>query len=85
VIDTSTLDTVTDILVEALELHDRRHELTSKTLLFGKMPEFDSLALVVVISAIEERFNFEMDEADITADVFESIESLSAYVDQYRT
>jgi acyl carrier protein len=85
VIDTSTVDTVTDILVESLELHERRHELTSRTLLFGSMPEFDSLALVIVISAIEERFNFEMDEEDITAEVFESIESLSAYVDHCRT
>ncbi|MBD3944196.1 acyl carrier protein [Nocardioides ganghwensis] len=51
------------------------------TELFGSLPELDSLALVELITAIEERFGFELDEDDITAEVFGTVESLAAHVD----
>jgi acyl carrier protein len=49
------------------------------------MPEFDSLAIVEVVALVEERFGFEVDEADITGEVFESVGSLAAYVDANRS
>lgn len=51
------------------------------TELFGSLPELDSLALVELIAAVEERFDFELDEDDITAEVFGTVESLAAHVD----
>ncbi len=54
---------------------------TPETELFGSLPELDSLALVELITAIEERFDFEIDEDDITAEVFGTVESLAAHVD----
>lgn len=54
---------------------------TPDTELFGSLPELDSLALVELITAIEERFDFELDEDDITAEVFGTVESLAAHVD----
>lgn len=51
------------------------------TELFGSLPELDSLALVELITAIEERFGIELDEDDITAEVFGTVESLAAHVD----
>lgn len=51
------------------------------TELFGSLPELDSLALVELITAIEERFGFELDEDDITAEVFGTVQSLAAHVD----
>lgn len=51
------------------------------TELFGSLPELDSLALVELITAIEERFDIELDEDDITAEVFGTVESLAAHVD----
>jgi acyl carrier protein len=54
---------------------------TPDTELFGSLPELDSLALVELITAIEERFDFEIDEDDITAEVFGTVESLAAHVD----
>jgi acyl carrier protein len=56
-----------------------------ETPLFGSMPEFDSLAIVEVVALVEERFGFEVDEADITGEVFESVGSLAAYVDANRS
>jgi acyl carrier protein len=81
VIETSTSAVVRAAVIETLGLHDREGTITEETLLFGSMPELDSLALVELITALEDRFGFEMDEADITADVFESVGSLTAHVD----
>lgn len=54
---------------------------TPGTELFGSLPELDSLALVELITAIEERFGFELDEDDITAEVFGTVGSLAAHID----
>lgn len=83
-ISTSTLDSVRDILVEALGLQSRADMITEATPLFGTMPEFDSLAIVEVVTLVEERFGFEMDEEDITGEVFDTVGSLAAYVDEHR-
>jgi acyl carrier protein len=81
VIDTSTLAVVRAAVIETLGLQDREGTIIEGTLLFGSMPELDSLALVELITALEERFGFQMDEADITADVFESVGSLAMHID----
>lgn len=84
-ISTSTLDAVKDILVETLGLQSRVDSITDETPLFGSMPEFDSLAIVEVVTLLEERFGFEMDEEDITGEVFDTVGSLAAYVDEHRS
>lgn len=84
-IGTATLDTLVEVLTEVLGTDHSAGEFTAATPLFGSLPELDSLALVELICAMEERFVFEMDEDDITAEVFESVGSLSAYVDAHRS
>jgi acyl carrier protein len=54
---------------------------TRDTELFGSLPELDSLALVELITVIEERFGFEFAEDDITAEVFGTVESLADHID----
>jgi acyl carrier protein len=76
---TDTLSTVVDTLVGVLGIDPE--SLDASTPLFGSMPEFDSLAIVEVISILEDRFGFEMDEADITLDVFGTVGSLASYLD----
>lgn len=83
VTNTDTLDQLREVLVEVLGLPEGA-VIEPATLLFGTMPELDSLALVELIAAIEDSFGFTMDEMDISAEVFESVGSLSAYVDQQR-
>jgi acyl carrier protein len=82
---TATLVTVKEALVETLGIEERADSITESTPLFGSMPEFDSLAIVELITVIEERFGFSMDDADITGDVFETVGSLAAYVDSQRS
>lgn len=51
------------------------------TELFGRLPELDSLALVELITASEDRFGFEFDEEDITFAVFATVQSLASHID----
>lgn len=82
IINGAKLDGVKHVLVETLGLQDRPSTITERTLLFGSLPELDSLALVELITALENHFGFQIEEADITAEVFESVGSLARYVDE---
>ena len=73
------LEALTDLLAALLGGPATRFE--PETELFGSLPELDSLALVELITAMEKRFGFDMDEDDITADVFSTVESLAAHID----
>jgi acyl carrier protein len=52
----------------------------SETELFGAIAEFDSMALVSLISEIEEYFDVTLDDEDITADNFASVASLTQLI-----
>jgi acyl carrier protein len=81
----STLDDLKILVGQTLEITDRVDSMDASTGLLGSMPELDSMAVVELITAIEERFGFEADEADITADVFETLGTLAAFVNAHRT
>lgn len=80
----STLDEVRTLVAEVLGITDRLSSLTEATALLGSMPELDSMAVAELIASIEEKFGFEVDEADFTADVFDTIGSLSDFVAAHR-
>lgn len=80
----STLDEVRTLVAEVLGITDRLSSLTEATALLGSMPELDSMAVAELIAAIEEKFGFEVDEADLTADVFDTMASLSDFVAAHR-
>ena len=81
-IDTTdmTLAGVAEAITDVIGPDHSAGTLTADTLLFGVLPELDSLALVELITVLEDRFGFEMDEDDINAEVFESVGSLAEYV-----
>jgi acyl carrier protein len=82
VINTSSLDRVRLLLVDVLDLGDRADQVDEATALFAAMPEFDSLAIVQVITELEESFGFEVLDEDVNADVFATVGTLSRYVDE---
>lgn len=58
--------------------------MAASTRLIGSMPELDSLAVAELIAAMEERFGFEVDYADISIDIFETVGTLAAYIEEHR-
>jgi len=72
---------VVEVVASTLQLRDKRSRMTSETALLGSIPEFDSMAVVSVITSLEERFGFIVDDDEVTAETFETIGSLTAFVD----
>jgi acyl carrier protein len=78
----STLQEVVQILGTTLQLGERKDRLRSDSPLLGSLPEFDSMAVVSVITALEDRFGFTVDDDEISAETFETVGSLSDFVEQ---
>ncbi len=68
------------ILIEILSVDIGRVALDEHTRLLGHLPEFDSMAVVSVLTAIEDRFGIVIDDDDIDATVFETVGTLTAFV-----
>jgi acyl carrier protein len=68
----STLDEVKALVAETLGIEDRLDSLDASTGLLGQLPELDSMAVVMIATEIENRFGFEIDNSDFTAEVFDS-------------
>ena len=72
---------VKDVLVDTLGLENRVDRIDATTLLLGSLPELDSMAVLELVLALEQRFGIAIEGEDVTADVFESLETLTAFVD----
>ena len=78
---TATLADVKSVVVTTLGIEDRAGTLDAGTPLLGSVPELDSMAVVELVAALEERFGITIDDEDVTGDVFETLGSLAAFVD----
>ncbi len=72
---------VKTILADVLQLGDAVKDFGADTPLLGNIPEFDSMAVVGVITALEENYGFMVDDDEIDADVFETIGTLISFVE----
>lgn len=74
---------VRDVIAQSLGLNeDRRAALMPDVPLFGGIPELDSFAVLALVMALEERFGFTVDDDEFTADVFDTVGSLSDFVER---
>jgi len=67
-------------LDEALGLGGRSRAFDANTLLFGSMPELDSMAVVDLITALEDRFGIVFEDDEITGQAFSTVGALTAFV-----
>ena len=71
---------VRDILRQSLQLGDAIEQMGSGSLLLGAVPELDSMAVITVITALEEDFNIVIDDDEVSAETFETFGSLVQFV-----
>lgn len=74
------LDEVKTTLIDVLSLGDAGARLSADSPLLGSLPELDSMAVVSLIGALEDRFGIAIDDDDISASTFETLGSLAAFV-----
>lgn len=72
---------VVEVLTRTLGIEDRAASITRDTGLFGELPELDSLGVVELAAALEDRFDIVIDDDDFTGEVFESVGTLADFVD----
>jgi acyl carrier protein len=75
------IDDVKRILADVLSLGDGAASLDAQSPLLGAIPELDSMAVVNLIGALEEHFGFVIDDDEISANTFETVGSLTAFVE----
>ena len=80
----ATINEVRTILRDCLQLGARADGLAPETRLLGSLPELDSMAVLTVLTALEERFGITIEDDDINADTFATVASLCAFIDQKR-
>ncbi len=71
-----------NILGEILSLGDRAARFNDQTPLLGSLPELDSMAVVSVITTIEERFGVVVGDDEISAQTFATFGTLREFIEQ---
>ncbi len=70
------------ILRDTLGLGERAEKLTADSPLLGGIPEFDSMAVVSVVTMIEDELGVAIEDDELSADVFATVGSLAEFVTQ---
>lgn len=74
------MEEVIEVLTETLQLGERAASFTDSTPLLGSIPELDSMAVVSVLTALEDRYGFVIEDDEISAETFETVGSLHRFV-----
>ena len=69
------------ILDDVLSLKGRAATFTAQTPLLGSIPELDSMAVAAVLTTLEERFGFTVNDDEIDGTTFATVGSLVGFVD----
>ena len=72
---------VLGILESVLNLKGRAAGFDVDTALLGSVPELDSMAVVSVITSLEERFGFAVDDDELDGSTFATVGSLVKFVE----
>lgn len=67
------------LLQESLQL-DEVASWDADTEILGSVPEFDSMAIVTVLTMVEENYGVAIDDDEVSAEIFETLGSLTGFV-----
>lgn len=76
------IDEVKMVLADVLALGDRAADLNENSALLGSIPELDSMAVINVLTALEEHFGITVEDDEISAATFETLGSLVQFVER---
>ncbi len=76
--------TVLAIMNEALHLQGRISSFNEKTPLLGAQPELDSMGVVALLTAFEERLGITIEDDEIDGAIFQTLGSLLDFLTEKR-
>ena len=71
---------VLNVLYEVLSLKGRTAKMTRDAPLLGAIPELDSMAVVAVITSLEERFGITVADDELDGSSFATVGSLTDFI-----
>jgi len=71
---------IREILRDTLQLGTRADDLHALSPLLGAIPEFDSMAVVTVLTMVEDEFGIVIDDEEVSAEIFLTVGTLSEFV-----
>ncbi len=74
------LDGVRNLLKTSLQLGERADRLSEGSPLLGAIPELDSMAVVTLITTMEEQYGIQVDDDEISADTFATVGTLARFL-----
>lgn len=77
----NTEQKVKQVLSSVLNLGDRVERFEASTPLLGAVPELDSMAVVALLTALEEKFGFTIADDEVDGRTFASLGSLVTFVE----
>ena len=77
----ANFENVKAVLVATLDIKERADELLPESELLGNLPELDSLAVVELLVALQDRFGIEIEDDEVISDIFETLGQLTAFID----
>jgi acyl carrier protein len=76
-----TLTQVRALLSSVLQLGEKARTLDAASPLLGALPELDSMAVVHVLTAIEDQFGVVISDDEMSAEIFATLGSLAEFVE----
>jgi acyl carrier protein len=76
----TNFEDVKAVVVATLNLEDRAEDLVPDTRLLGDLPELDSIAVVELLVALQDRFGIEIQDDEVVGDIFETLGQLTAFI-----
>lgn len=77
----NAFDIAVRIIRNSLQLKQPKEEFTPETVLMGAFPDFNSLTITSIIGEIEEQLDCEIDDEELTAEIFESFGSVAKFIE----
>jgi acyl carrier protein len=74
------LEDIVQIVAEVLQLGSTADGFDSDTALLGSVPEFDSMAVVAVLTAVEDNYGIAIEDDEVSAEIFETVGNLVDFV-----
>ena len=69
------------ILRDTLQLGDRVDTFVENTPLLGVVPELDSMAIVSILTVMEEEYGIDINDDDVSAETFATVGSLARFLE----
>ena len=77
-----TTSEVIAVLEQILGLPPGKYRLDRETRLLGALPEIDSMAVATVLTTLEDRFGFTIDDDEIDGSAFATVGTLADFVNR---